>query len=221
MNRVGVVLSGCGVFDGSEIHEAVLTLLFLDRAGAEIHCFAPDKPQREVVNHFTQKPVAGETRNVLVESARIARGEIAPLSSLNLDQLEAIIFPGGFGAAKNLCSFAVDDVKCELDPDVGRVIQEAVAKGKVVGAICISPVLIARALQGKTGSKPVLTIGTDAATAGALRQLGAENKPASVKEIVVDEKNKIVSTPAYMLGPRIANVAEGIELLVKKVLELV
>jgi len=219
MKRVGVVLSGCGVLDGSEIHETVLTLLFLDRAGAEIHCFAPDKPQRDVVNHFTKKPT-GETRNVLAESARIARGEISPLSALNVDQLDAVIFPGGFGATKNLSSFAADDANCEIDPDVDRVIRDTIAKDKVVGAICISPVLIARALQGRTAGRPVVTIGTDAATAGSLRALGTENQPASVNEIVVDEKLRIVTTPAYMLGPRIANVAVGIEKLVHKVLEM-
>lgn len=220
MARVAVVLSGCGVYDGSEIHEAVLTLLYLDKAGAEIRCFAPDKPQMHVVNHLTGQPVEGETRNVLVESARIARGEIQPLSELKMDVFDAVVFPGGFGAAKNLCTFASDGDRCEIDPDVCRVIQDTVNKGKVVGAICISPALVARALKD-TEANPIVTIGTDAATAGAIRAMGAENEPHSVSEIAVDVKNKIVTTPAYMLGPTIASISTGIEKLVGKVMELI
>lgn len=221
MARVAVVLSGCGVFDGSEIHEAVLTLLYLDQAGAEVQCFAPDKPQMHVVNHFTKETVPGEARNILAESARIARGEIRPVKELKMDAFDAVIFPGGYGAVKNLCTFATDDTNCEIDPDIADVIREAVQKSKVVGAICISPVVAARALRDDKDRRPRLTIGTDAATAGALRTLGAENVAASVNEIVVDEQNRLVSTPAYMLGPGIANVAVGIEKLVKKVLEMV
>lgn len=220
MAQVGVVLSGCGVFDGSEIHEAVLTLLYLDQAGAKVSCFAPDKPQLHVVNHLTMQPAEGESRNVLVESARIARGEIKPVSELNMDQLDAVVFPGGFGAAKNLCTYAVDGDACDIDPDVARVIKDAHSKGKVIGAICISPVTVARALKDQ-GVKAELTIGSDAATAGSLRAMGSENKAAAVHEIVVDEANKIVSTPAYMLGPNIANVAKGIQKLVEKVLTMV
>lgn len=220
MANVAVVLSGCGVMDGSEIHESVLALLYLDQAGAKVQCFAPDKPQMHVVNHLTNQPVEGETRNVLVESARIARGNIQPLARLNMDQYDAAIFPGGYGAAKNLCTFAVDAERCEIDADVARVIQDAVAKKKVVGAICISPVLVARALKEK-GISTKLTIGSDAATAGAIRAMGSENVPRSVQEILVDETNKIVSTPAYMLGPSIAHVAKGIEQLVKAVLQMI
>ncbi len=220
MARVAVVLSGCGVFDGSEIHEAVLTLLYLDKAGAEVRCFAPDKPQLHVVNHLTGQPVEEEIRNVLVESARIARGEIQPLSELKMEAFDAVVFPGGFGAAKNLCTFASEGDRCEIDPDVCRVIQDAVKRDKVVGAICISPALVARALKD-TGAKPIVTIGTDAATAGAIRAMGAENEPHSVSEIAVDIKNKIVTTPAYMLGPGIASISTGIEKLVGKVLELI
>lgn len=219
MVRVGVVLSGCGVYDGSEIHEAVLGLLYLDQAGAEIQCYAPDKPQLHVINHLTGEPAEGETRNVLIESARIARGEIQSLDKLNVDHLDAVFFPGGFGAAKNLCGYAVDGDTCEIDPDVARVIQEAHAKSKVIGCVCISPVLIAKALQGQQ-VEPVLTIGSDAATAGSLRAMGATNEPKAVNEITVDEDNKIVSSPAYMLGPSIAHVAKGIEATVAKVLEM-
>ncbi|MBI1390385.1 MAG: isoprenoid biosynthesis glyoxalase ElbB [bacterium] len=219
MTRVAVILSGCGVFDGSEIHEAVLTLLYLDRAGVETHCYAPDKNQMHVVNHLTQTPAEGETRNVLVESARIARGEIKALAKLRADEYDAVIFPGGFGAAKNLCGYAAEGDACSVDLDVNRVVLDAHAKGVVIGAICISPVTIARALQDK-GANPVLTIGSDAATAGSLRAMGAVNEPHSVSEIAVDAANRIVSTPAYMLGPSIAHVASGIEKLVNEVLKM-
>jgi enhancing lycopene biosynthesis protein 2 len=219
MKQVAVVLSGCGVYDGAEIHESVLTLLYLDRAGANVQCFAPDKPQIHVVNHRTGQPEPNETRNVLVESARIARGDIKPLSELKMEQFDAVVFPGGFGAVKNLCTFAAQGDRCDIDPDAARVIDEAIAKGKVIGAICISPALIARALKDKS-LRPTVTIGTDAATAGGLRAMGAENVPSSVTEIVVDEKNRIVTTPAYMLGPSIAHVSIGIEKLIAKTLEM-
>ncbi len=219
MVRVAVVLSGCGVYDGAEIYESVLTLLYLDKAGAEVQCYAPDKPQMHVINHLTGQPVEGESRNVLVEASRIARGEIKPLSELNVDQFDAVIFPGGFGAAKNLCTFGVDGENCSIDPDVERAIQSTVQHEKVLGALCIAPAAVAKAMQNM-GRKVKLTIGTDAATAGKLRAMGAENEPKSVSEITVDEENRIVSTPAYMLGPTVSKVAEGIEKLVAKVLEM-
>lgn len=219
MKRVAVVLSGCGVFDGAEVHESVLTLLFLDKAGAQVQCFAPDKDQAHVINHNTQQPMEGETRNILVESARIARGAVTPLSELKMENFDAVIFPGGFGAAKNICTYAFDGDECSNDPDATRVMRDAHKQGKPIGALCISPVAVAVAFKG-TGVSPTLTIGSDAATAGSLRALGAVNEPKSVSEITVDETNKIVSTPAYMLGPSIAHVATGIEKLVNKVLEM-
>ncbi len=219
MTRVAVILSGCGVYDGAEIHEAVLTLLYLEKGGADIKCYAPDKPQMHVVNHLKGEPEENQSRNVLVESARIARGEIAPISDLQIDTFDAVVIPGGFGAAKNLCSLAVDGDACSIDADVQQIIIDAVDKDIVIGAICIAPALVARALKDKP-LNPVMTIGTDASTAGALRAMGAENQPASVNEIVVDTKNKIVTTPAYMLGQSIVPVAEGIEKLVAKVLEM-
>jgi enhancing lycopene biosynthesis protein 2 len=219
MKRVAVVLSGCGVYDGSEIHEAVLALLFLDKAGAEVQCFAPDKPQRDVINHLKGEPAEGEQRNVLVESARLARGNIKPLSELDIEALDGVVFPGGFGAAKNLSAFAVDGPAGEVDPEVARVIQTAVRQGKVVGVICIAPAVVAKALEG-TGRSPKLTIGTDADTAGALEAMGALHCPASVSEVCVDEANRLVSTPAYMLGQSISEVATGIEAFVQKVMEL-
>jgi len=219
MKKVAVILAGSGVYDGSEIHEATLALLYLDQAGAQVKCFAPDKDQMHVINHTKGEPAAGETRNVLVESARIARGEIDSVSNLKLSDFDAVVFPGGFGAAKNLCDFAVKGTDCEIDAEIGKLVRDAAEAGKVIGTMCISPVLIACALKD-TGRNPKLTIGTDEGTMGALKAFNAEPIKAQVDEIVVDEANRIISTPAYMLGQSIKEIAVGIEKLVKKVVEL-
>lgn len=218
MSKVAVVLAGCGVNDGSEIQEATLTLLYLDQAKAEIHCFAPDKDQVDVINHAKGEG-SSEKRNVMVESARISRGEIKPISELKVDDFDAVVFPGGFGAAKNLCSFASDGPDCSIDPEVERVVVEANEKKKVIGAICISPVVVARALKDK-GVNPQLTIGTDQATSDALARMNAKPVKAEVHEAVTDEANRIVSTPAYMLGPNISDVAAGIQKLVNQVISM-
>jgi enhancing lycopene biosynthesis protein 2 len=218
MARVGVILSGCGVFDGSEIHEAVLTLLALDRAGAQYQCLAPNKNQVHVVNHVTKKPAAGETRNVLVESARIARGDIKDLATVSADEFDAVILPGGFGAAKHLCNYADKGEQCELDPAVQKFLAAAHKAGKPIGAICISPVVIARAF-GADGS-PKITVGTDPDTANKIESMGAEHISCPVDDYVVDPEKKIVSTPAYMLARTIKEAATGIEKLVGEVLKL-
>jgi enhancing lycopene biosynthesis protein 2 len=218
MKKVAVVLSGAGVFDGAEIHESVITLLALDRQGAEIHIFAPNIPQMHVINHFAQQPT-DESRNVLVESARIARGEIKDLAEANAKNFDAVIFPGGFGAAKNLCDFAVKGTDCTVNPVVEKFVADALKAGKAMGFICIAPALMAK-VAGNIDLHPDLTIGTDKDTAAAVEKLGAYHVSCPVSDIVVDEKNKIVTTPAYMLGQRISEVAEGIEKLVTKVLEL-
>ncbi|MDJ0523500.1 MAG: isoprenoid biosynthesis glyoxalase ElbB [Planctomycetota bacterium] len=216
--RVGVILSGCGFQDGAEIHESVLTLLALDRAGAEIACFAPDTAQTKVVNHLTGEE-AGESRNVLVESARIARGEIADVKTADADTLDALILPGGFGAALNLCDFALKGPEADVNDDVANLVRAMHAAKKPIGAICIAPALIAKVL-GKDGG-PTLTIGTDAGTAGAIEACGADHQDCPVEDFVVDKEQRIVSTPAYMLGPTIKHVAEGIERCVAEVLALV
>jgi enhancing lycopene biosynthesis protein 2 len=215
--RVGVILSGCGFKDGAEIHESVLTLLALDRAGAEIACFAPDIDQAKVVNHLTGED-ANETRNVLVESARIARGEIADVKTADASTLDALILPGGFGAAMNLCDFAMKGPDADVNADVANLVRAVHAAKKPIGAICIAPALIARVL-GKDGA-PTLTIGTDAGTAGAIQACGAGHQDCAVEDFVVDIEQRIVTTPAYMLGPTIKHVAEGIERCVAEVLEL-
>jgi len=219
MPTVGVLLSGCGVFDGAEIHESVLTLLALDQRGAKYICCAPNVNQAVVIDHVTKKPAA-EKRNVLHEAARIARGEIRNVAQVRAAELDALILPGGFGAAKNLCDFADRGAECDVQPDVEKLVGDMLAAHKPVGAICIAPALLAR-VAGRRGLKATLTIGHDAGTAKAIRAAGCEHEECPVTEFIVDAKNKIVSTPAYMLGPGPAAVNEGIRKLVEKVLSLI
>ncbi|VAW16136.1 Enhancing lycopene biosynthesis protein 2 [hydrothermal vent metagenome] len=212
--KVAVVLAGNGVYDGSEIHEATLTLLAIVQQGASYQAFAPDIEQAHVVNHLTGEEM-DETRNVLVEAARIARGNIKPLDKFNAAEFDAIIFPGGFGAAKNLCSFAFDGVDCVVNPDVEKAIKAMVAAHKPVGALCISPVIIAKVL----GNVKV-TIGQDAVTAQAIESLGGRHVKTTHGEVVVDEQYKVATTPCYMLDATIGQIADGAENLVKTILEL-
>ena len=214
---VGVVLSGCGFLDGAEIHEATLTLLALDQAGATIKAMAPDVDQMHVVDHTASAPAEGQRRNVLEESARIARCEIQDIADVQADELDALIFPGGFGAAKNLSTFAVDGPGMSVNADVDRLIKAVHLAGKPLGFICIAPAVAAKVL-GEL--KPKLTIGNDAGTAQALEALGATHVDCPVDDTVVDDDLKIVSTPAYMLGPSIAPVNRGIAKLVGQVLDL-
>ena len=214
--KIGVLLSGCGVYDGSEIHEAVLTMLFLDRAGAEIICLAPDMPQRHVINHITNEVMA-EQRNVMIESARIARGDIQDIKAAGSRNLDGLIIPGGFGAAKNLSDFAEKGPEATVHPDVKRILEEMVDAGKPVGAICIAPATLTRALSAR---HPEVTIGNDTGTASAIETMGGVHHDCTVDTIQVDDKNRIITTPAYMLGPGIKDVAVGIEKLVNKVLSL-
>jgi len=214
--KIGVVLSGCGVYDGSEIHEAVLILLAIDRNGAEAVCMAPDMELAEV-NHLAGQPT-GAKRNVLIESARIARGNITDIAKIKAADLDAIIFPGGFGAAKNLCDFAQKGADAAVQPEVARLLKEMAAAKKPIGAICIAPALIA-AVLGKEYA-PEVTIGTDAGTAAAINATGSVHRNCPVREFVVDRKNRIVTTPAYMLAGCISEAADGIEKAVKAVIEL-
>jgi enhancing lycopene biosynthesis protein 2 len=214
--KIGVLLSGCGVFDGAEIHESVLTLLALDQAGAQAVCLAPNCDQYHVLNHISQETM-DEKRNVLIESARIARGDISDLKEIGAKDLDALILPGGFGAAKNLSDFAIRGPEATVHPEVERLLQEMLSAGKPIGAICIAPATVAKALYA---NKPELTIGTDTGTAAAIETMGGKHVACNVDDIHVDMTNRIVSTPAYMLGPGIKDVAVGITKLVKKVLEL-
>lgn len=214
--RVGVVLSGCGFKDGAEIHESVLTLLALDRAGCEIHCFAPDVEQASVVDHRTGDSVP-QTRNVLTEAARIARGEIRDLKEAEASALDALVLPGGFGAALNLCDFATQGADGTVNQDLKALLRAMHDAKKPIGAICIAPGAVALALGDRA---PTLTIGDDAGTAAALEACGAVHRACPVDDCVVDAENRIASTPAYMLGPSIAHVAKGIDRCIGAVLEM-
>jgi len=215
MKKVGVVLSGCGVYDGAEIHESVLTLLALAKQGAEAVCFAPDINQVDVINHLSGEPMS-ETRNVLIEAARIARGNILPLAQANADELDALIVPGGFGAAKNLSTFASEGSECHVDSALQALAQRMHALGKPLGFMCIAPAMLPKIFDFPLR----LTIGTDIDTAEAIEEMGGEHVPCPVDDIVVDEDNKIVTTPAYMVAQNIAEAATGIDKLVDRVLVL-
>lgn len=214
--RFGVVLAGCGVFDGAEIHEAVCTLLAISRAGAEALCFAPDIPQAHVVNHLTGAE-QGETRNVLVEAARIARGRIRDLATFDPAEVDALILPGGFGAAKNLCDFAFKGADCTVNADVEAALRGMRAAGKPIGALCIAPAILAR-LFGGEGVE--LTIGSDAGTAAALESLGAAHRTSGHGAVVVDRRLKIATSPCYMLDASVAQIAEGAENTVRALIDL-
>lgn len=222
--KVAVVLSGCGVYDGSEIHEASATLVHLSRSAADVGIFAPDIEQMHVVNHTRGEPME-PNRNVLVESARIARGKIDALSTLKASGFDAVIFPGGFGAAKNLSTFAVDGIEMKVNPEVERVLKEFHEAKKPIGLCCIAPVLAARVIPGCE-----VTVGSDqeeggkwpyAGTAGAIGTIGSTHVKKDVTECHVDSSNKIVTTPAYMCETALYQIFDGIGVMVKEVLRLV
>lgn len=213
--KVAVILSGCGVFDGSEINEAVLTLLAIDKMNAQSVCFAPNIEQKEVINHLTQEPMR-QKRNVLEESARIARGKIQDLRQFQAHEFDALIFPGGFGAAKNLSDFADKGESCQVLPQVAQAVKAMAQANKPVGFICIAPAMIP--LLYPQGIQ--LTIGNDETVAKKLVKMGAEHVQCSVEQTVVDRQHKVVSTPAYMLAQRLSEAAQGIENLVKEILAL-
>lgn len=209
--KVAVVLCGSGRADGSEIHESVSILVHLARHGHSYQCFAPDAPQREVINHATDKPQPGLSRNMMVEAARISRGNIKPLTSLAAADFDAVAFPGGFGAAKNLCDFALKGSDCEVIPDVVRVIKEFHKAKKPLALCCIAPVIAARVLGTRmNGPGCRVTIGTDAQVANAIATMGSENIAKAVRDVCVDEPNRVITTPAYMYDATPFEVFEGI-----------
>ena len=216
MKQVAVILSGSGVFDGAELHEAVLTLLAIEQEGASYQCFAPDVEQLHVVNHLTGEVAEGETRNVLVESARIARGNIKPVTDCDVNAFDTLILPGGFGAAKNLCTFAVDGDKCTFNEEVLEVCKAFAKAKKPAAYACIAPALAAKVY----GNKTKMTIGDDESTAGGLNALGATHVECPVDEVVVDNDAKLVTTPAYMLAQSVSEANAGISKMVKTVLAM-
>ncbi len=212
--KFAVVLAGNGVYDGSEIHEATLSLYAIAKNGGEYQVFAPDMEQYHVINHLTGEEMP-EKRNVLVESARIARGNIKDLKEFAPADFDYLLLPGGFGAAKNLCTFAFDEAECKVNTDVENAIKAMHKANKPIGALCIAPALVARVLK-----EVEVTIGTDEATAGAITAMGATHNNTNRGGLAFDSKNKIVTTPCYMLDNSIAEVGEGAEKVVKKLMEL-
>ena len=216
--KVGVLLSGSGVQDGSEIHESVLTALSLEKSRAEIVFMAPNIDQMHVMNHYTGQEM-DEFRNVLVESARIARGNIKDLAEIRGEDLDALIIPGGLGVAKNLSDYAMSGSECSVNPDVYRLVVEMLISKKPIGAICIAPAMMSKILSEQNLSAN-LTVGSDSATSKDIEEMGSQHQNCSTKEVVVDVKNKIVSTPAYMDAKSISEVAEGIEKLVNEIVSM-
>ena len=212
--EVLVLLSGSGVFDGAEIHESVITLLSLSRRGASWKIAAPDKPQHHVINHHSGEEM-DEQRNARVEAARIARGPVLSLDEVKVDDYDALFIPGGFGAAKNLSSLAFDGPSCTIDPDFQSVVKAFHAASKPIGAICIAPAVLVRALGFGN-----VTIGSDEGTAGAIAAMGGTHSEAAVTEFIADKANKIVTSPAYMCEAPLHEIAEGIEGAVNAVLDL-
>jgi len=215
MKKIAVVLAGCGVFDGAEIHEATLTLYSIVKNGGMYEIFAPDIEQHHVINHITGKEMP-EKRNVLIESARIARGKIKNLSEFKANDFNALIFPGGFGVAKNLCSYAFEGTNCKINHDVEKAIRSMAEQNKPIGALCISPVLLAKVL-----SNVEITIGQDKSTLDDVKKMGATHKETTHGEVIIDKKNKIVTTPCYMLDASIGQIGDGANNLVKALFEMI
>jgi len=213
MKKIGVILSGCGVFDGAEIQETVATLAALDNHGLQAVCFAPDVEQMHVINHYTSEVAEGEKRNVLVEAARIARGAIAPLQADSADDLDALILPGGFGAAKNLCDYAVKGDQMTVIPVVTEVLQKAFQAKKPIAALCIAPVILAKVLNANS---PTLTLGADGPDADNLNKLGGQHKATTHEEVVTDENNRLVTGPCYMLEANVGQIMRGADAVVKQ-----
>jgi len=213
MKKFAVVLCGCGPMDGSEIHESVMTLLAIDRNECQYTIFAPDADQYHVVNHYT-KEVMNEKRNMLVEAARIARGDIHPLTELKSEDFDAVVFPGGYGAAKNLFNYAIKGTKAVVDPTVEKVIKDFHAHRKPIGALCISPVLLAKVLGNIT-----ITVGTDESTISNVEAFGAQHINTQQTEVIADKENMVFSTPCYMLPATIADIADCAENLIETILE--
>ncbi len=212
MKKFAVVLAGSGVYDGAEIHEAVLTLLAIKKHGADYEIFAPDVKQHHVVNHLTGKEMH-EERNVLIEAARIARGAIKQLSDFQARNFDALVFPGGFGVAKNLCTFAFEGDSCRVNPDVEKAVKDMVSLHKPIGAMCISPVVISKILGNVE-----LTIGDELATIEKIQKMGSKHIITSHGEVVKDIHKKIYTTPCYMLDANILQIELGTNNLIGAIL---
>lgn len=217
MKKVGVIISGCGVFDGAEIHETVATLVALEKYELEAVCLAPNVDQLHVVNHLTQEVAEGEQRNVLVEAARIARGSISELTPDVAANLDAIVLPGGFGAAKNLSTYAVKGTEMEVLSVVEETLTQIKAAGKPIAALCIAPIILAKVFGDEN---PALTLGSEGPDAENMTALGGNHQVTTHEEVVVDLKNKIVTGPCYMLDASIGNVMRGADAVIQKLKEM-
>ena len=213
MKKFAIVLSGCGVFDGTEIHEAVMTMLAIKQNHAEYELFAPDINQHHVINHISGEET-GELRNVLVESARIGRGNVKPLSEFDAKDFDYLIFPGGFGAAKNLSSFAFDGVDANVIPQVRIAISQMLELKKPIGALCISPAMIAKVI----GSNINVTVGNDAETISTIEKMGAKHIITDLSDVVIDEEYNVFSTPCYMLDADITQIYDSAMNIVEEML---
>ena len=214
MKKFAVVLSGNGVFDGAEIHEATLTLLAIKKQGATYEIFAPDIPQHHVINHMTGEEM-DETRNVLIESARIARGAIKDLREYHATDFDGLIFPGGFGVAKNLSTVAFHGADARVNDEVVRAVKETNTAGKPIGALCIAPAMMAKIFDDAK-----VTIGQDPGTIEAIEKMGGTHIETTHGDVVYDDELNLFSTPCYMLDANIVQIAEGAENIVSAMLKV-
>ncbi|MCP1384423.1 isoprenoid biosynthesis glyoxalase ElbB [Runella salmonicolor] len=226
MKKIGVLLHGNGVFDGSEIHESVFALLAIEELGAEAVCFAPNVNQHHVLNHLTGQEMP-ETRNVLIESARIARGNIKDIVDVNASELDGLVMPGGFGTAKNITKWAFEGPSGPILESVKTLIVALVRQGKPIAGLCMSPTTIAKALEG-TEFHAHLSVGTTveaspydiAAISAGMESIGQVAEMASVREVAVDRDLKIITAPCYMMEANIVEVRENIRLAIEKLISL-
>ena len=225
--KIGVLLSGCGVYDGAEIQESVLTLLAIEEMGAEAICISVDENQYHIVNHLTGEEMPG-ARNMLVEAARIARGKIHEISTISPSMIDALIIPGGFGSAKNFTKWAFAGPECEINPKVKLLLVNMINVGKPIVALCVSPIIVAKALQdSKIHTK--MTIGTDqepspydiTSFVDGLRTSNVETSMKSVHEIEIDSKNKIITAPCYMMEASILDVRKNIQKALEALKDLI
>jgi enhancing lycopene biosynthesis protein 2 len=214
MKKFAVIIAGCGVYDGAEIHEATLTLWAIDKLGHQYDIFAPDIPQHHVINHLTGEAMQ-EKRNVLVESARIARGKIKPLDKLITEYYDALVLPGGFGVAKNLSTFAFEGANCDINADLNNVVRHFAASGKPIGGLCIAPAILAVILR-----EVEVTIGKDPSTIEQIEKSGAKHVVTDHGEVYFDEETNLFTTPCYMLDASISQIADGVEAIIGAMVEL-
>ena len=213
MKKFAVILSGCGHLDGSEIHEAVMTLLAIDRNECTYSIFAPNEEQYHVMNHLT-KEVTEEKRNILVEAARIARGNVRDVKEYRPEEFDGLILPGGYGTAKNLFTYAIDGVNAKVNPDIETAIKATYKLKKPIGALCIAPVLLSKILKDIT-----ITVGSDPTTIANVESMGAHHINTLQREVISDKQNMIFSTPCYMLPATIADIADSADNLICAILE--